>query len=75
MSMLERIHAALPALPPAEQEGIRVRLRKMLKREVDVTFQTDSNHLAGVQIHVGNTVVDSTVRGRLNAIQSLLTRD
>jgi F-type H+-transporting ATPase subunit delta len=63
------------ALPQAEQERIRARLRNTLKREVDVTFQTDSNHLAGVQIHVGSTVVDSTVRGRLNAIQSLLKRD
>lgn len=63
------------ALPQAEQERIRARLRNTLKREVDVTFQTDSNHLAGVQIHVGSTVVDSTVRGRLDAIQSLLKRD
>ena len=63
------------ALAQAEQDRIRARLRDTLKREVDVTFQTDSNHLAGVQIHVGSTVVDSTVRGRLNAIQSLLKRD
>ena len=63
------------ALPQAEQDRIRGRLRETLKRDVDVTFQTDSSHLAGVQIHVGSTVVDSTVRGRLNAIQSLLTRD
>jgi F-type H+-transporting ATPase subunit delta len=62
-------------LSQTEQELIRTRLRNTLKREVDVTFQTDVNHLAGVQIHVGSTVVDSTVRGRLNAIQSLLTRD
>jgi F-type H+-transporting ATPase subunit delta len=63
------------ALPQAEQDRIRARLREMLRREVDVTFQADASHLAGVQIHVGSTVVDSTVRGRLNAIQSLLTRD
>jgi len=62
-------------LPQAEQDRIRTRLRETLKREVDVTFQTDASHLAGVQIHVGSTVVDSTVRGRLQAIQSLLTRD
>jgi F0F1-type ATP synthase delta subunit len=28
-----------------------------------------------LQIHIGSTVVDSTVRGRLNAMQSLLTRE
>jgi F-type H+-transporting ATPase subunit delta len=63
------------ALPSVEQERIKTRLRDMLKREVDVTFQTDPAHLAGLQIHIGSTVVDSTVRGRLNAMQALLTRE
>ncbi len=63
------------ALPPAEQDRIRMRLRETLKREVDVTFQTDAGHLAGLQIHIGSTVVDSTVRGRLRDLQVLLTRE
>lgn len=63
------------ALPEAERDRIKTRLREMLKREVDVTFQTDQHHLAGLQIHVGSTVVDSTVRGRLNAMHTLLTRE
>jgi F-type H+-transporting ATPase subunit delta len=62
-------------LSSAEQERIKTRLRETLKREVDVTFQTDTAHLAGLRIHIGSTVVDSTVRGRLNAMQALLTRD
>ena len=63
------------ALPLAEQDRIKTRLRETLKREVDVTFQTDPAHLAGLQIHIGSTVVDSTVRGRLRAMQSLLTKE
>ena len=63
------------ALSSAEQDRIKTRLREALKREVDVTFQTDAAHLAGVQIHIGSMVVDSTVRGRLNAMQALLTRE
>ena len=63
------------ALSSSEQDRIKLRLRETLKRDVDVTFQTDISHLAGLQIHIGSTVVDSTVRGRLNAMQSLLTRD
>ncbi|MFO0705403.1 MAG: ATP synthase F1 subunit delta [Nitrospira sp.] len=62
-------------LPPVEQDRIKTRLRETLKREVDVTFQTDPAHLAGLQIHIGSTVVDSTVRGRLRAMQSLLTKE
>ena len=63
------------AIPPGEQDRISNRLREMLKRQVDVTFYTDARHLAGVQIHLGSTVVDSTVRGRLQAMQSLLTKE
>jgi F-type H+-transporting ATPase subunit delta len=63
------------ALPPAEQDRIKTRLREMLKRDVDVTFQTDQSHLAGLQIRIGSTVVDSTIRGRLQAMQSLLTKE
>jgi len=63
------------ALPLAEQDRIKARLREQLKREVDITFETDTGHLAGLQIHIGSTVVDSTVRGRLRAMQSLLTKE
>jgi len=63
------------ALPPTEQDRISTRLREMLKRQIEVTFHTDARHLAGVQIHLGSTVVDSTVRGRLQAMQSLLTKE
>jgi F-type H+-transporting ATPase subunit delta len=62
-------------LPPAEQDRIKTRLRDTLKREVDVTFLTDASHLAGLQIHIGSTVVDGTVRGRLRDLQVLLTRE
>jgi F-type H+-transporting ATPase subunit delta len=63
------------ALPPAEQDRIRTSLRDMHKRHIDVTFETDAFHLAGVKIHLGSTVVDGTVRGRLQAIQSLMTKE
>jgi F-type H+-transporting ATPase subunit delta len=68
------VSSATP-LPQTEQDRIKTRLREVLKREVDVTFQMDQNHLAGLQIHIGSTVVDSTVRGRLQAMQSLLTKE
>jgi F-type H+-transporting ATPase subunit delta len=63
------------ALPQAEQDRISTRLRNMLKRQVDITFHTDARHLAGIQIHLGSMVVDSTVSGRLQAMQSLLTKE
>jgi F-type H+-transporting ATPase subunit delta len=68
------VSSATP-LPETEQDRIKVRLRETLKREVDVTFQTDASHLAGFQISIGSTVVDSTVRGRLRDLQVTLTRE
>ena len=63
------------ALSASEQERIKARLREVLKREVDVTFQSESSHMAGLHIRLGSTVVDSTVRGRLTAMQQLLTKE
>ena len=63
------------ALSSEEQNRIKTRLRDTLKRDVDVTFQTDAGHLAGLQIQIGSTVVDSTVHGRLRDLQVVLTRE
>ena len=62
-------------LSTEEQHRIKTRLRDTLKRDVDVTFQTDASHLAGLQIRIGSTVVDSTMQGRLRDLQVVLTRE
>lgn len=63
------------ALPAAEQDRMTTRLRDLLKRDVDITFHTDPEHVAGLYIRLGSTVVDSTVRGRLSAMQRVLTKE
>ncbi|HNC84398.1 MAG TPA: ATP synthase F1 subunit delta [Nitrospira sp.] len=63
------------ALPATEQDRITTRLRDLLKRDVDVTFHTEPEHVAGLHIRLGSTVVDSTVRGRLRAMQRVLTKE
>jgi F-type H+-transporting ATPase subunit delta len=63
------------ALSAAEQQQMKKRLSDTLKRDVDITFQTDASYLAGVRIQIGSAVVDSTVRGRLKDIESLLTHE
>ena len=63
------------ALPQGEQDQISNSLRTMLKRQIEVTFHTDARYLAGVQIRLGSTVVDSTVLGRLQAMQSMLIKE
>ncbi|MCP9455216.1 MAG: ATP synthase F1 subunit delta [Nitrospira sp.] len=62
------------ALSPDEQEQMMARLREALKQEVAVTFHTDVGLLAGIRIQIGNKEIDGTVRGRLQAIRSLLVQ-
>jgi len=50
------------------------RLRTTLNSKVDVDFQSDPSLLAGLQIHIGSTVYDSTVRGQLNRIRTQLVK-
>jgi len=63
------------ALPATEQDRITTRLRDLLKRDVDVTFHAEPEHVAGLHIRLGSTVVDSTIRSRLSAMQRVLTKE
>ena len=62
-------------LTSAEQDGFRTRLRELLRHDVDLTFQTDPALLSGVQIRIGSTVYDSSVRSRLTAMRTLVTKE
>jgi F-type H+-transporting ATPase subunit delta len=63
------------ALNHAEQERVRARLRELLKRDVEITFQTEPRLLGGLQIRIGSTLYDSSVRSRLNTMQTILTKE
>ena len=63
------------ALTAAEQERVRTRLRDLLKREVEITFQTEPRLLGGLRIRIGSTLYDSSVRSRLNTMQTILTKE
>lgn len=63
------------ALSQAEQDGLRARLRDLLRTDVDLTFLTEPRLLSGLRIRIGSTVIDNTVRGRLTAMRALLTKE
>ena len=67
--------ASAGALSPAEQEGLRSRLRDLLRTDVDLAFRTEPRLLAGLQIRIGSMVIDSTVGSRLTAMRALLTKE
>lgn len=62
-------------LSRAEQQELKDRLCDLLRHDALVSFETDADLLSGLQVRIGNTVVDSTVRSRLTAMQALLTKE
>ncbi len=68
------VSSATP-LAPGDQEQIRHRLQELLRRDVDLAFHTEPNLLAGLQIRIGSTLFDSTVRTRLSAMRTLVTKE
>ena len=53
----------------AEQaEGIRAAMKAKFGREVNLTAATDAGLVAGMLIRVGDTVVDASLRGRINQL-------
>lgn len=68
------VSSATP-LTADHQEQLRSRLRELLRRDVDLTFHTKPNLLAGLQIRIGSTLFDSTVRTRLDTMRTLVTKE
>ena len=48
-------------------------LKKRLNREISITTQVDKALIGGVILRAGDTVIDGSVRGRLNRLSEALT--
>lgn len=62
-------------LEAKEQDSLRARLREVLKRDIELNVQTDPGLLSGLRIQIGSTVFDSSIRNRLTAIRTALTKE
>ena len=60
-------------LPQDVNERIASALGKRLQREILVSSETDASLLGGILIRAGDTVIDGSVRGRLNKLADALT--
>jgi F-type H+-transporting ATPase subunit delta len=69
------IVASAAALNAAEQDRVRGQLRDLLKHDVEVAFRTEPRLLGGLQIRIGSTLYDSSVRSRLSTMQTILTKE
>ncbi len=67
--------ASAKPLSKADQEGLWTRLREVLRQDIDLTFHTQPDLLGGLRVQIGSMVFDSTLRGRLTTMQTLLTKE
>lgn len=60
-------------LTAAQQTKLANALKKRLNREISITTQVDKSLIGGVILRAGDTVIDGSVRGRLNRLSDALT--
>ena len=56
-----------------QQTKLADALKKRLNREISITTQVDKSLIGGVILRAGDTVIDGSVRGRLNRLSEALT--
>jgi len=64
--------SAFPLDTAAEQQLATV-LKQKLQRDVKLTTRVDSSLIGGVVVRAGDTVIDSSVRGRLKKLAEAMT--
>ncbi|EDM84730.1 MULTISPECIES: F0F1 ATP synthase subunit delta [unclassified Limnobacter] len=66
------IASAFP-MTDAEVQNVRGALEKKFGSKLNVTVQVDESLIGGVCVTVGDQILDSSVRGKLNAMKAALT--
>ncbi|MDR5898871.1 F0F1 ATP synthase subunit delta [Halomonas vilamensis] len=60
-------------LDSKQKTKLATALKKRLNREISITTQVDKALIGGVILRAGDTVIDGSVRGRLNRLSEALT--
>ncbi|WP_454828562.1 F0F1 ATP synthase subunit delta [Pseudoxanthomonas wuyuanensis] len=60
------------ALPAGELEAIRAALKKRFGREVEIDTAIDESLIGGAVIDAGEVVIDGSLKGKLNRLQTAL---
>lgn len=59
-------------LPAGELDGIRIALKKRFGREVDIETAVDASLIGGAVIDAGDVVIDGSLKGKLERLQTAL---
>lgn len=61
-------------LSDADQAAIRSRLEQVTRGTIDLTARVEPGVIGGLEIRIGSTVYDGTVRGQLSRLRSALAK-
>jgi F-type H+-transporting ATPase subunit delta len=64
----------ITAIPLQEDMKIKITewLRDYTKKDIQVNFMTDSQILGGIILHIGHTLIDGSLRNRLEKLKNHL---
>lgn len=62
------------AMPQAELDSIRAALMRRFGRQVEIETSVDESLIGGALIDAGDVVIDGSLRGKLDRLQSALAR-
>ncbi len=69
--VIARVTTARP-LEPAQEKNLQERLQDKFNKRVKLKIAEDPELLGGLKVQVGDTVIDSTLRGRLDRLRDQL---
>lgn len=69
--VIARVTTARP-LEPAQEKNLQERLQDKFNKRVKMKIAEDPELLGGLKVQVGDTVIDSTLRGRLDRLRDQL---
>ena len=71
--IVEATVTSASALDAAELEALQARLESMTGKRIELTQEVDAALLSGLQVRVGDQLIDGSVRGRLERLRTDLT--
>ena len=69
--VIARVSTARP-LEPAQEKNLQERLQDKFNKRVKLKIKEDPELLGGLKVQVGDTVIDGTLRGRLDRLRDEL---
>jgi len=68
-----QVSAARP-LAKAQQAALQTRLAQVTQSEIDLAVRVDPSVIGGLEIRIGSTVYDGTIRGQLSRLRTTLAK-